>query len=104
LGRVDRQDSFLETALVRSHLVTKRSFYARLAEHGHEFICDDDFTQLYSAGMGRPSIPPSVIERAMLCATHDKTSDAETSRRPRVDLPSSNWTPSTAGGWPPGAD
>jgi hypothetical protein len=36
--------------------------------------------------MGRPSIPPSVMIRAMLCATHDHiTSDAETSRRTRVD-------------------
>jgi hypothetical protein len=76
----------LETALVRSHLVTKGSFYERLAEHGHEFIRDDDFAQLYSARMGRPSIPPSVMVRAMLCATHDKTSDGETSRRTRVDL------------------
>jgi Transposase DDE domain/Transposase domain (DUF772) len=72
--------------LVRGHLVTKGSFYERLAEHGHEFIRDEDFGHLYSAGMGRPSIPPSVMIRAMLCATHDRTSDAETSRRTRVDL------------------
>jgi hypothetical protein len=76
----------LETALVRGHLVTKDSFYERLAEHGHEFIRDEDFAGLYSARMGRPSIPPSVMVRAMLCATHDRTSDAETSRRTRVDL------------------
>ncbi|MGQ0678247.1 MAG: transposase [Actinomycetota bacterium] len=35
--------------------------------------------------MGRPSIPPPVMLRAMLCATHDKTSDYETSRRTPVD-------------------
>ncbi len=34
---------------------------------------------------GRPSVPPSVMVRAMLCATHDRTADAETSRRTRVD-------------------
>ena len=71
---------------MRGHLVTKGSFYERLAEHGHEFIRDEDFRHLYSEGMGRPSIPPSVMIRAMLCATHDRTSDAETSRRTRVDL------------------
>ncbi len=71
---------------MRRHLVTKGSFYERLAEHGHEIFGDDDFAGLYSAGMGRPSIPPSVMVRAMLCATHDRTpSDAETSRRTRVD-------------------
>ncbi len=76
----------METRLIRGHLVTKGSFYERLAEHGHEFISDDDFAGLYSGRMGRPSIPPSVMIRAMLCATYDRTSDAETSRRSRVDL------------------
>ena len=71
---------------MRRHLVTKGSFYERLADHGHEFIRDDDFAVLYSERMGRPSIPPSVMVRAMLCATHDRmASDAETSRRTRVD-------------------
>jgi len=70
---------------MRRHLVTKGSFYARLADHGHEIVTDDDFAHLYSERQGRPSIPPSVMVRALLCATHDKTSDAETSRRTRVD-------------------
>jgi hypothetical protein len=67
-------------------LVTKGSFYERLADHGHEIVADEDFAGLYAEGKGRPSIPPSVIVRAMLCATHDKLfSDRETSRRTRVD-------------------
>ena len=86
LGRVDRQGSLLETRFVRRHLVTKGSFYERLADHGHEVISDDDFAQLYTDGQGRPSIPPSVMIRALLCATHDHlSSDRETSRRTRVD-------------------
>lgn len=69
--------------------MTKGSFYERLADHGHEIIRDEDFAHMYSEGQGRPSIPPSVMVRAMLCATHDRTpSDAETSRRTRVD---SDW-------------
>ncbi|HWI02469.1 MAG TPA: IS1182 family transposase [Acidimicrobiales bacterium] len=71
---------------MRRHIVTKGSFYERLADHGHEIVSDDDFAHLYSERNGRPSIPPSVMVRAMLCATHDRiTSDAETSRRTRVD-------------------
>lgn len=70
---------------MRRHLVTKGSFYERLADHGNEVVTDDDFAHLYHERIGRPSIPPSVMVRAMLCATHDKTSDAETSRRTRVD-------------------
>ena len=88
LGRVDPQGSLLETRHVRRNLVTKGSFYERLADHGHEVISDEDFAHLYAEGKGRPSVPPSVMVRAMLCATHDRTSDAETSRRTRVD---SDW-------------
>lgn len=68
--------------------MTKGSFYERLADHGHEVVADEDFAHLYAEGKGRPSVPPSVMVRAMLCATHDRTSDSETSRRTRVD---SDW-------------
>lgn len=86
LGRIDPQGSLLQTRLVRSQLVTKGSFYERLAEHGHEIVTDEDYAGLYSPDQGRPSVPPSVMIRAMLCATHDRTSDRESSRRTRVDM------------------
>ncbi|MGH8899108.1 MAG: hypothetical protein ACRDZ4_19305 [Egibacteraceae bacterium] len=38
LGRVEAQGSLLQTRLLRRHLVTKGSFYARLADHGHEIV------------------------------------------------------------------
>jgi hypothetical protein len=85
LGRADTQRSLLETRFLRRHLVTKGSFYERLADHGEEIISDEDFAHLYAEGKGRPSVPPSVMIRALLCATHDRTSDRETSRRTRVD-------------------
>ena len=72
LGRVDPQGSLLETRHMRRHLVTKGSFYERLADRGHEVIADEDFAHLYAQGKGRPSVPPSVMVRAMLCATHDR--------------------------------
>jgi transposase len=68
------------------HLLTRGSVYERLAEHGHQIIRDEDFAHCYSERMGRPSIPPSVMMRAVLLATHDKCTDAEASRRTRVDL------------------
>ena len=86
LGRVDAQGSLLQTRLVRRHLVTKGSFYERLADHGDEIVSDEDFARCYSPTQGRPSIPPSEMMRALLCAAHDRiASDAETSRRTRVD-------------------
>lgn len=66
--------------------MTKNSFNERLALHGHEIVTDEDFAHLYSDSNGRPSHPPSVMVRALLCATHDKTSDRESARRTRVDL------------------
>jgi hypothetical protein len=85
LGQVDPQGSLLQTRWMRRHLVTKGSFYERLAAHGDEIVTDEGFAHLYAEGRGRPSVPPSVMVRALLCATHDRTSDRETSRRTRVD-------------------
>lgn len=86
LGRVEAQGSLLEARVMDWHLITRGSVYERLAEHGHEIIRDEDFAHCYSERMGRPSIPPSVMMRAVLLATHDNCSDAEASRRTRVDL------------------
>src|SRR6266508_2158688 len=83
LGRVDRQGV---VRLPRRHRVTPGTFYERLATHGHELVADEDFAHCYAPGRGRPSIPPSVMVRALLLATHDKTSDVESARRSRVDL------------------
>jgi hypothetical protein len=71
--------------VVRRHLVTKGSFYERLADHGHEIVSDEDFAHLYSERMAARRSRRRSWCGPMLCATHDKTSDAETSRRTRVD-------------------
>jgi transposase len=87
LGRVDAQASLLETRFTHRQLLTPGSFYERLADHGHQIVCDDDFAHLYDPGNGRPSIPPSIMLRALLCAVHDQVSgDREIARRTRVDL------------------
>src|SRR6266851_4689581 len=91
LGRVKPQGSLLEVRHARRHLVTKGSFYERLAENGDAFLCDDDYAHLYAPTMGRPSIPPTVMLRALLLATHDRT--RSTPRPPGVP----GWT-STEGG------
>jgi hypothetical protein len=66
--------------------VTPNSFSERLTHFGDEVVGDDDFARCYSERRGRPSIPPSVMVRALLCAAHDRlASDAECSRRTRVD-------------------
>ena len=86
LGTVDPQMNLLDTASWYGHLVDERSFYAKLARHGEEIVTDEDFAHCYTAGRGRPSIPPSILMRACLLALHDDTSDRETARRCRADL------------------
>lgn len=62
------------------------SFYARMAVHGPALIRDEDFADCYSASMGRPSIPPSLLMRAVLLQLRDNVSDREAARRGAKDL------------------
>src|SRR6478672_8583911 len=88
LGTVDRQGSLLGVDSLLSGLFEgdDSSFYARMAAHGDALIRDDDFADCYSAGMGRPSIPPSLLMRAVLLQLRDEASDREAARRAAKDL------------------
>jgi hypothetical protein len=88
LGEVDRQGSLLgvDSLLARLFEGDDDSFYARLAAHGDEIIADEEFAECYAAGMGRPSIPPSLLMRAVLCQIRDDVSDREAARRAAKDL------------------
>ncbi len=88
LGTVDRQGSLLgvDSLLCRLFEGDDDSFYARMAAHGHDIIGDADFAQCYSPTIGRPSIPPSLMMRAVLCQIRDDVSDREAARRAAKDL------------------
>ena len=88
LGTVDRQGSLfgVESLLCGLFDDDESSFYARMAEHGSGLIRDEDFADCYSAGMGRPSIPPSLLMRAVLLQLRDDVSDREAARRAAKDL------------------
>jgi hypothetical protein len=51
------------------------SFFALLAEHGDRIVRDEDFAECYSAGRGRPSIPPSLLARVLLLQHRTGASD-----------------------------
>ncbi len=88
LGTVDRQGSLLgvDSLFERLFEGDEDSFYARLAARGDDIISDDDFADCYSAGRGRPSIPPSLLMKAVLCQIRDDVSDREAARRAAKDL------------------
>ena len=48
-----------------------------LAEHGHRVVRDEDFAACYSAGMGRPSIPPSQLAKVLLLQYRTGVSDEQ---------------------------
>jgi transposase len=62
------------------------SFYARMAAHGDDLVSDEDFADCYSAGLGRPSIPPALLMKAVLLQVRDDVSDREAARRAAKDL------------------
>jgi len=47
LGKEDRQISFFDTRFACSHLIDKKSFYAKMRECANKIIIDDDFTDMY---------------------------------------------------------
>jgi transposase len=53
------------------------SFFALLAEHGDRIVRDEDFAACYSAGMGRPSIPPSQLAKVLLLQYRTGVSDEQ---------------------------
>lgn len=88
LGTIERQGSLLGVDSLLSKLFEgdDASFYARMAAHGDTLISDEDFAGCYSAGMGRPSIPPSLLMKAVLLQVRDEVSDREAARRAAKDL------------------
>jgi transposase len=88
LGTVDPQGSFLgvDSLLSRLFVGDETSFYARMARHGDDLVRDEDFSSCYSSGRGRPSIPPSLLMKAVLLQIRDDVSDREAARRAAKDL------------------
>jgi transposase len=88
LGTIDRQGSLLGVDSLLSSLFEgdDSSFYARMAAHGDDLIGDENFADCYSSGMGRPSIPPSLLMRTVLLQIRDDVSDREAARRAAKDL------------------
>jgi len=64
-------------ALVVMGPLPEGSFYALLAEHGDRIVSDSDFVECYSARMGRPSIPPSLLARVLLLQHRTGVSDEQ---------------------------
>src|SRR4051812_31715201 len=85
LTRSNGQQGFFDAAWCVG-LLPERSIYALLAEHGERIVRDEDFAECYSAGAGRPSIPPSLLAKVLLLAYRDGLSDVRAMEALRFDL------------------
>lgn len=83
----DGQMSFSDIEAWCGTLVPEDSFYARMYKHGHTWFRDEDFADMYKAsGTGRPTLPPSLLARALILQNYASCSDRELVDRIRFDL------------------
>ena len=76
LATVSAQIGLLDAAQVMGEL-PRGSFYRLLADHGQRIVRDEDFAECYSAGRGRPSIPPSQLAKVLLLQYRTGLSDEQ---------------------------
>jgi Transposase DDE domain/Transposase domain (DUF772) len=76
LATQSAQVGMFDAAVVMGRL-PEGSFFALLAEHGDRIVRDEDFAECYSPGMGRPSIPPSLLAKVMLLQHRTGASDEQ---------------------------
>jgi hypothetical protein len=62
MGRRDRQHC-LFSAQTLPHRVPADSFYGRMGAVSDVLFADDDLQEMYCLDNGRPSLPPSLVER-----------------------------------------
>jgi hypothetical protein len=82
--RVDRE--FLDAETLVGHLVPAGGMFAFLAGHRLDVFPDGEFEDLFASGLGRPSIPASVMASILVLQTLHDLSDRETAEAARCDL------------------
>lgn len=83
--QVSLNDLFLWSGK-REPFIEADSFFAKFAVARSTLLRDEDFADWYAKGMGRPSIPPSVVAGAFLLSLREGCSDREAEQRMRFDL------------------
>jgi transposase len=85
LGRRSPQLSFFDAQSL-PHCVPADSFYGRMAAVSDVLFPDDDLAMMYSPDNGRPSLPPSLMNGALLLQFYDGVSDEEAVERTKFDM------------------
>jgi len=86
LGKEDRQTFFFNTGFACSHLIDKKSFYAKMCGCANKIITDDDFADIYRLNNDRPSVPPVRISKVLILETYENLSDREALEMVRFNI------------------
>jgi IS5 family transposase len=86
-GKSNTERQMLDAAAFCRQLVPDDSVQAFLADHRRELFTDEDFSDLFPSGKGRPSIPVEVICSVMVLQALEGLSDRDAIRqlRTRID-------------------
>ena len=85
-GKSNPDRQLLDAAAFCRGLVEEDSVCAFLADHREELFKDEDFTDLFPSGRGRPSVPASVICTVMVLQALEGLSDRDAIRRLRTRI------------------
>ena len=86
LGKEDKQTSFFDTGFTCSHLIDRKSFYAKMHDLSDKIITDDDFADIYCLDNGRPSVPPARLTKVLILQTYETLSDREALEMVRFNI------------------
>lgn len=86
LGERGPQRGLFEADAIYLDFIGRESFYAFLASLRGQLFEDQDFAGLYSAGLGRPSVAPSLLATALVLQWYDRASDEEARQRACYDM------------------
>ena len=86
LGTRSAQQGMFEADRLYLRHVGKDSFYGFLVLNRHDLFRDEEFAAIYTAGNGRPSVPPSLLATALLLQGYEGVSDQEAKERADFDL------------------
>lgn len=86
LGKEDRQISFFDAGFICSHLIDKKSFYAKMYESSDKIITDNDFADIYCLDNGRPSVPPARLTKVLILQNYENLSDREALEMVRFNI------------------
>jgi hypothetical protein len=85
-GASDPQRELLDVESVAGHLLPAGTVFAFLAEHRWRLFPAEMFEDLFSSGLGRPSVPPDVVAAVMVLQALHGLSDRQAAEAVTFDL------------------